>query len=58
MTTLHLKKSIGRSPLRLGFLLIPLVLAGFALLPRAQAETQAEAVTPELALPGFNTLTD
>jgi len=38
-----------------GLLVIPLVLAGFALLPRAQAETQAEGVTPELALPGFNT---
>jgi len=36
-------------------LVIPLVLAGFALLPRAQAETQAQAVTPQLALPGFNT---
>jgi len=36
-------------------LVIPLVLAGFALLPRAQAETPAEGVTPELALPGFNT---
>jgi hypothetical protein len=31
MTTLHLKESIGRSPLRLAFLLIPLVLAWFAL---------------------------
>ena len=38
-----------------GLVLIPLVLAGFALLPRAQAETQAQAVTPQLALPGFNT---
>jgi hypothetical protein len=27
MTTLHLRKSIGRAPLRLGFLLIPLALA-------------------------------
>jgi len=36
-------------------LVIPLVLTGLALLPRAQAETQAEAVTPQLALPGFNT---
>jgi Chaperone of endosialidase len=34
-----------------GLLFIPLLLAGFALLPRAQAE----AVTPQLALPGFNT---
>jgi hypothetical protein len=37
MTTLHLRKSIGLSPLRLAFLLIPLVLIGFALLSRAQA---------------------
>src|SRR5436190_1506105 len=48
MTTLHLRKSIGRSPLRLGlprvqriwitrgFLLIPLALACCALLPTAQ----------------------
>src|SRR5438045_3769703 len=48
MTTLHLRKSSGRSPLRLGlprvqriwitrgFLLIPLALACFALLPTAQ----------------------
>jgi len=33
MTTLQLEHSIGRSPLRLGLLLIPLVLACFALLP-------------------------
>src|SRR6476660_8816693 len=33
MTTLQLKHSIGRSPLRLALLLIPLVLACFALLP-------------------------
>src|SRR4029077_18616160 len=31
MTTLHLRKSIDRSPLRLGFLLISLALALFAL---------------------------
>src|ERR1700676_4016086 len=37
-TTLHLRKSIGRSPLRLGFLLIPLVLACFALSPTARAQ--------------------
>jgi hypothetical protein len=37
MTTLHLRKSIGRSPLRFGFPLIPLVLACFALLPSARA---------------------
>src|SRR5213083_821213 len=49
MTTLHLRNSIGRSPLRLGlprvqpiwiirgFLLIPLVLAWFALSPSTRA---------------------
>jgi len=37
MTTLHLRKSIGRSPLRLALLLIPLVLACFGLASGAQA---------------------
>ena len=37
MTTLQLRKSIGRSPLRHGFLLIPLVVACFALSPIALA---------------------
>ena len=37
MTTLNLRNSIGRSPLRLGFLLIALALACFALTPAAQA---------------------
>src|SRR5438477_278543 len=41
MTTLHLRKSIGRSPLRLGFLLIglalALALACFALSPTLRA---------------------
>jgi hypothetical protein len=45
MTTLNLRNSIGRSPLRLGFLLIPLVLACFALSPTAQA-TPKPAPTP------------
>src|SRR2546421_582573 len=51
MTTLHLRKSIGRSPLRLGFLLIGLALAWFALSPPAQAVTPA----PDGGYPGFNT---
>jgi hypothetical protein len=38
MTTLHLRQSIGRSPLRLGFLLIPLVLACFALSPMVNGD--------------------
>src|SRR5882757_3570249 len=33
MTTLHLRKSVDCSPLRFGFLLLPVVLACFALLP-------------------------
>jgi hypothetical protein len=37
MTTLHLRKSRGWSPLRLGFLLIPLTLVCFALSPAARA---------------------
>jgi len=37
MTTLRLRKSIGRSPLRLGFVLIMLLLVCFALLPQARA---------------------
>jgi hypothetical protein len=49
MTTLHFRKSIGRSPLRHGFLLI--ALACFALLPTAQAVTPA----PDGGYPGFNT---
>jgi hypothetical protein len=38
MTTLYLRKSIGRSPLRRGFLLISLVLGCFALLPTVRAQ--------------------
>jgi hypothetical protein len=51
MTTLHLRKSIGRSPLRLGLLLVPLVLVCFALSPRAQAVSPA----PDGAYAGNNT---
>jgi Chaperone of endosialidase len=40
-TTLHLRKSIGRSPLRLGFLLMPLALTCFALSPSSRAVTPA-----------------
>jgi hypothetical protein len=38
MTTLHLRKSIGQSPLRLGFVLIPLAIAALALSPAAWAQ--------------------
>jgi len=37
MTTLHFKKSMGRSPSRLGLLLIPVAFACFALAQSAQA---------------------
>jgi hypothetical protein len=37
MKSLHLRKSIGRSPVRLGLLLIPLALISLALLPQAEA---------------------
>src|SRR5436190_14664696 len=40
MTTPDLRKSIIRSPLRLGLLLIPFVLACFALSPQARAVCQ------------------
>jgi len=46
-TTLHSRKSIGRSPLRLSFLLIPLLLAWFAL-PQT-------ALAADGGLPGANT---
>src|SRR5438132_839246 len=49
-TTPHLRKSISRSPLRLGFLLIPFVLACFALSP------QARAVCQDACLTNFNTV--
>ena len=51
MTTLHLKKSIGRSSWRLALLLIPLVFACFALSPMAQAVSPP----PDGAYPGGNT---
>src|SRR6478672_10158569 len=51
MTVLHLKKSIGRSPSRLPLLLIPLVLACFAFLPK----TQALSPTPDGCYHGFTT---
>src|SRR5438309_9776832 len=41
MTTLHLRESIGRSPLRRAFLLIPLVFTCFALLPISRGEDGA-----------------
>jgi Chaperone of endosialidase len=51
MTTLHSRKSINRSPLRLAFLLIPLVFVCFGLSPVARAVVPA----PDGGYPGFNT---
>jgi hypothetical protein len=51
MTTPHLKKSIGRSPLRLALLLIPLALVCFALVQNTQAISPA----PDGGYPGGNT---
>ena len=51
MKTLALRKSIGRSPLRLGFFIILLVLGCFALSPTARAVLPA----PDGGYPGGNT---
>jgi hypothetical protein len=53
MTTLHLRKSRGRSPFRRVFFLIPLVLGCFALSPAARALLPPP--TPDGDYPGFNT---
>jgi len=53
MTTLHLRKSINRSPLRCGLLLIPLALACFALAPAARAALPPP--TPDGGYPNGNT---
>jgi hypothetical protein len=53
MTTQHLRKSIGRSPWRCGFLLLALtfILAWLALAPPARAVSPA----PDGGYPGDNT---
>ena len=51
MTTLHLVKSIGRSPLRLAFVLIVLLLVCFGLSPTAKALSPE----PDGGYPGGNT---
>jgi hypothetical protein len=53
MTTLHLRTSIGRSPLRFAFLFIPLAFVCFALSPEARALLPAP--TPDGAYRGWNT---
>src|SRR5260370_35384481 len=51
MTTLHLKNSINCSPLRRAFLLVPLALALFALVPAIRAVSPP----PDGGYPGQNT---
>jgi hypothetical protein len=58
MTTLHLKKLIGRSPLRLDFLLIPLLLVCLALSPSARAGSNTNTSLGLNALPGNTTGTN
>jgi len=53
MTTLPLRKSSGRSPWRLAFLLIPLTLASFALSPASLAQLPSPA--PDGGYPNNNT---
>jgi len=52
MTTIHLRKSISPSPLRLAFFLIPLALAVFALSPTARAQLSPP---PDGGYPNGNT---
>ena len=56
MTSLHLRKSIGRSPLRLGFLLIPLLFGCFGLSPTARAVCQEGCLTNENTVLGDDAL--
>jgi hypothetical protein len=51
ITTLDLKKSISRSPLRLGVLLIPLTLAALALSPPAWADPPVQCSASTLKGP-------
>src|SRR5712692_7447827 len=55
MTTLHLRKSGDRSPLR-AFLLIPFVLGCFALPPHARAVCQEGCLTNDNTVLGDNAL--
>ncbi len=56
MTTLHLRISIGWSPLRLAFLLIPLALGCFALSPEAGATCQDACLTNNNTVQGDDAL--
>jgi hypothetical protein len=53
MTTPHLRKSISRSPLRRGFLLVALALGCFGLYPIAEGQLPSPA--PDGGYPGGNT---
>src|SRR6266853_5070490 len=56
MTTLHLGKSIGPSPLRYGLFLTALVLACFALSPQARAVCQEGCLTNQNTVLGDDAL--
>src|SRR5207249_9353646 len=56
MTTPHLRKSIGLSPLRLAFFLLPLLLICFALSPYARAVCQNGCGTNNNTFLGDNAL--
>jgi hypothetical protein len=56
MTTPHSKKAMGRSPLRLGFLLIPLVLVCFGLSPAARAACKHDCLTNQNTVLGDDAL--
>jgi len=56
MTTLHLRESIGRSPLRRVLLLIPLALACFAISPQARATCQDACLTNNNTVQGDDAL--
>jgi hypothetical protein len=56
MTTLSLRKSIDRSPLRVGFLLIPFTLVCFGLSPQARAVCQEGCLTNENTVLGEDAL--
>src|SRR4029077_9537675 len=56
MSTLNLRKSIGRSPLRLALLLIPLAFACFWLSPSPKAENDSDQLPGDTTFEGDNAL--
>jgi len=55
MTTLHLRKSINRSPLRRGFPVVLLALALALFAPSRTAQAQLPSPSPDGGYPNFNT---